>query len=226
MKAAKCKECRDVSGNKISIILTGLNFYGWEMHLAVAFQYLTLQSCAEWLQWRQHKEKLWGRLVSGCTDAVMRNNNIHSVWYSKDSGYVLSGSDANIMLLSRDGQTVQAEGMKQNEGTTLVFMCFVDYCMLKNETKLQFMFQKFQCSCWHFLLLHRVSSFLFLPFSPQWSAVSVAQWLRVWPWKWERQFRSWRNVKVRLRYCRGGCTVRSLKDQSSLSAGLDSRSWR
>lgn len=84
---------------------------------------------------------------------------------------------------------------------------------MKPSIVLQNMFQKLQCSDWNFHLLPRVSCFLPLSFSPQWSAVSGAQWLRVWPWKWERLFRSWRSVKVRLRCYRSGGPVRSLKDK-------------
>lgn len=98
------------------------------MHLTVdGLQHLKTQPFTEWLQWWQHEEKLWGQLFSGCTDAVMRNINIHSAWYSKDSGCVLSGSGANIMLLSQYRNTVQ------DDGTTLLFMCFVNYCVLKTK---------------------------------------------------------------------------------------------
>lgn len=42
---------------------------------------------------------------------------------------VQSSSDANVMLLSRDRQTVTVtvEGMEADEGTALVFTCFVNY---------------------------------------------------------------------------------------------------
>ncbi|XP_035518551.1 dedicator of cytokinesis protein 3-like [Morone saxatilis] len=45
----------------------------------------------------------------------MRIIHINPAWYSKDCGCVQSGSDANVMLLSRDRQTVTVEGMKADE---------------------------------------------------------------------------------------------------------------
>lgn len=56
-----------------------------------------------------------GLLFSECTDAVMRIININTAWYSEDCGCVQSGSDADVMLLSRDRQTGTVEGMKADE---------------------------------------------------------------------------------------------------------------